>query len=169
MKDDKDAPLNINYHKRQQSLRKKRRVNSLRPKKKESNKSYIKINIIFIIIFIILIILLCFLIKKKLEKIEEINLAITEKNKEVELEKKVKDGIKDKINTLNKVLDIREKKSKEMINLYEEKKSEFINKQKIYENIKELNEKAREEFFKSIFLEEAISNLNERINNINNK
>ena len=42
MKDDKDAPLNINYHKRQQSLRKKRRVNSLRPKKKNQINHILK-------------------------------------------------------------------------------------------------------------------------------
>ena len=130
MNNDKDEPLNINYHKRQLSLRKKRRVNSQRKKKDTTNKTFIKVNIILIIIFIILIGLFGFLIYKKLNVLSDLKLAIIEKNEEVEEEKKIKSDLRDKIKNINKLLDKREKDIKELNKLYEFKKDSFQNKKK---------------------------------------
>lgn len=167
MNNDKDEPLNINYHKRQPSLRKKRRVNSQRKKKDTTNKTFIKVNIILIIIFIILIGLFGFLIYKKLNVLSDLKLAIIEKNGEVEEEKKIKSDLRDKIKNINKLLDKREKDIKELNKLYEFKKDSFQNKKKIYENIKDIYIKTEHEKLISMTLEEAINNLNERIKFIN--
>ena len=167
MNNDKDEPLNINYHKRQLSLRKKRRVNSQRKKKDTTNKTFIKVNIILIIIFIILIGLFGFLIYKKLNVLSDLKLAIIEKNEEVEEEKKIKSDLRDKIKNINKLLDKREKDVKELNKLYEFKKDSFQNKKKIYENIKDIYIKTEHEKLISMTLEEAMNNLNERIKFIN--
>ena len=71
------------------------------------------------------------------------------------------------IKDLNKVLNNKELYVKDIINLYEHKKSEFDIKKKIYENINELYEKSKDESKISSSLDEAIKNLNERISNVN--
>ena len=166
MNNDKDEPLNINYHKRQLSMRRKRRVNSLRKRKDTSNKTFTKINIIIILIFIILNSLIGFLIYKKLNNISELKLAIIEKNQEIESEIKIKNELNDNIKKINTVLNNKEQEVNDINVLYEKKKEEFQNKKKIYENIKETYDKTEKETLYSISLEEAINNLNERINYI---
>ena len=166
MNDDKEKPLNINAHRRQNTLkRKSSRLNKSQAKKKETK--FINMSIIVFLIFIILIFLLGYLIYKKFNEIEEIKLSIIEKNKEIENNIKNKDNLKARIKDLNNVLNNKEQYVKDIINLYEHKKSEFDMKKKIYENINELYEKSKDESKISSSLDEAIKNLNERISNVN--
>ena len=165
MKDDKEEPLNLKKL-LSKSSRNKKRINSMRIRKKSSNKF---IEIIIIIIFIILIFLFGYLIYKKLNKLEEVKISIIRKNKEIEYENKIKIELKEKIKNINKELDEKEKNVINIKNLHEEKKSEFDIKKKIYENLNDLYNSNKKENFISNSLDEAIKNLNERINNTNNK
>ena len=165
MKDDKEEPLNLKKL-LSKSSRNKKRINSMRIRKKSSNKF---IEIIIIIIFIILIFLFGYLIYKKLNKLEEVKISIIRKNKEIEYENKIKIELKEKIKNINKELDEKEKNVININNLHEEKKSEFDIKKKIYENLNDLYKSNKKENFISNSLDEAIKNLNERINNTNNK
>ena len=116
MNDDKEKPLNINAHRRQNTLkRKSSRLNKSQAKKKETK--FINTSIIIFLIFIILIILLGYLIYKKFNEIEEIKLSIIEKNKEIENNIKNKDNLKARIKDLNKVLNNKEHRGIDDVNI----------------------------------------------------
>ena len=166
MNNEKEEPLNTNYHKRIPSMRKRRRMSPKRGIKKDS-KLFIKINILFIFLFIISISGLGYFIYIKLNNIEDVKLAINEKGEEIEYENKVNKDLKEKIKEIDKLLDEKEKNVLDINDLYEHEKAKFQMKKKIYENLKELYDKSEEENKESISLDEAIKNLNERINNIN--
>ena len=167
MYNDKEEPLNINNHKRQMSLRKKKRINSTRKKRDTTNKLFIKINLILIFVFIISICLMGFYIYKKLNNLAEVKLQIIEKKKEIDYETKLKDVLKDKIKKINSVLDDKEKIVKDINELYIHKEDELNTKKRIYENLKELYDKTEAENLFSMSLDETINNLNQRIKYIN--
>ena len=163
MYNDKEEPLNINTHKRQMSLRRKKRNNTFKKKKDTTYKSFIKINLILIFIFIISIGLIGFYIYKKLNNLTEVKLAIIEKKKEIDFETTIKDELQDKIKKIIKELTDKEKIVDDINVLYSHKKEEFETKKKIYENLKKLYDKTENENLFSMSLDEAINNLNQRI------
>ena len=163
MYNDKEEPLNINTHKRQMSLRRKKRNSTFKKKKETTYKSFIKINLILIFIFIISIGLIGFYIYKKLNNLTEVKLAIIEKKKEIDFETIIKDELQDKIKKINKELTDKEKIVDDINKLYSHKKEEFETKKKIYENLKKLYDKTENENLFSMSLDEAINNLNQRI------
>ena len=163
MYNDKEEPLNINTHKRQMSLRRKKRNSTFKKKKDTTYKSFIKINLILIFIFIISIGLIGFYIYKKLNNLTEVKLAIIEKKKEIDFETTIKDELQDKIKKINKELTDKGKIVDDINKLYSHKKEEFETKKKIYENLKKLYDKTENENLFSMSLDEAINNLNQRI------
>ena len=167
MNKEKEEPLSINNNKqrgRHGSVSKRKRGSSLRQKRKPQPKSSLKYYILAFVIFIILFCFLGFLIYKNLKKIQELDKSIKKRNKELESGEKTRIELLDRIEVIQNQIEDKEKEIKEKKKFDEEKLTEYNEQKKIYENIEKLQNEIIDENMTSLCLDEAINNLNNRIN-----
>ena len=101
---------------------------------------------------------------KNLKKIQELDKSIKKRNKELESGEKTRIELLDRIEVIQNQIEDKEKEIKEKKKFDEEKLTEYNEQKKIYENIEKLQNEIIDENMTSLCLDEAINNLNNRIN-----
>ena len=169
MTDNKQEPLNINS-----PSNPKPRTASLRKKKLEHKKRKLSKNIkIYIIIaFVIFAIIFCtlaYFIYKNLRTISELKDVLETRKKELEAGDKTRIELLEKIDSVEKQIELKKRYVKEKKEIDAKKLEEYNENRKIFENIEAMQNKIIEEQQYSLVLDEAINNLNNRINNLSKK
>ena len=164
----KEEPLNIhNYNKpkgRHGSIKKKR-GHSEHKKKKEPSK----IRIYIFLPYIIFIIIFCFLsyyIYKELKTLSEIKTVLEIRKKELDAGDKTRIELLEKIDSVEKQVELKKRYIKEKREIDAQKLEEYNQQKKIFENIEDMQNKIIKENQNSLILDEAINNLNNRIDNL---
>jgi len=164
----KEEPLNIhNYNKpkeRHGSIKKKR-GHSEHKKKKEPSK----IRIYIFLPYIFFIIIFCFLsyyIYKELKTLSEIKTVLETRKKELDAGDKTRIELLEKIDSVEKQVELKKRYIKEKREIDAQKLEEYNQQKKIFENIEDMQNKIIKENQNSLILDEAINNLNNRIDNL---
>ena len=164
--DAKEEPLNVNNapRGRKESVKRKR-GNSERRKKKYTNNTKIYI-IIALTVFAIIFLFLNYYIYRNLKTLSELKTTLETRYKELEEGDKTRIELLEKIDSVEKQIELKKKYIKEKKEIDAQKFEEYNNKKKIYENIEDMLNKIHQESQKTIVLDEAINNLNQRIQNL---
>ena len=162
----KEEPLNINN-----STSQKGKQGNIRKKKGDHRKKKIssKIRMYIIIAFAIFALIFCILgyfIYKNLRSLSELKDILETRKKELEEGDKTRIELLEKIDSVEKQIELKKKYVKEKKEIDAQKLEEYNEQKKIYENIEEMQNKIIEENQYSIVLDEAINNLNSRLNNL---
>ena len=164
----KEEKLNIhNYNKpkgRNGSIKKKKGHSDYKKKKEPS-----KIRIYIFLPYIIFIIIFCFLnyyIYKELKTLSEIKTVLETRKKELDAGDKTRIELLEKIDSVEKQVELKKRYIKEKRELDAQKLEEYNQQKKIYENIEDMQNKIIKENQNSLILDEAINNLNNRIDNL---
>ena len=166
MMENKEEPLNINNPTSQ-----KGKQANLRKKKGDQRKKKIssKIRMYIIISFSIFAVIFCILgyfIYKNLRNLSELKDVLETRKKELEQGDKTRIELLEKIDSVEKQIELKKKYVKEKKELDAQKLEEYNEQKKIFENIEEMQNKIIEENQYSLVLDEAINNLNSRLNNL---
>lgn len=166
MTENKEEPLNINNATnpkgRQNSIRKKRADHK---KKKLSSKIRVYI-IVALIVFATLFCCLCFLIFKKLRLLSQLKETLEIRKKELDEGDKTRLELMEKIDTVEKQIENKKRYVKEKREIDAQKLEEYNEQKKIFDNVEEMQNNILRENEYSLVLDEAINNLNRRLNNL---
>ena len=167
--ENKQEPLNVNSSSnpkgKQVSVRRKRSEHKKR-KLSKNIKIYV---IISFVIFAVIFCTLAYFIYKNLRTISELKDVLETRKKELEEGDKTRIELLEKIDSVEKQIELKKRYVKEKKELDAKKLEEYNEIKKIYENIEEMQNKINEENQYSFVLDEAINNLNSRINNLSKK
>ena len=166
MIDNKQEPLNVNSRNNP-----KGRTGSVRKKKFDHKKTKISKNIkIYIIIsFVIFAVMFCtlvYFICKNLRTISELKDVLETRKKELESGDKTRLELLEKIDSVEKQIELKKRYVNEKKEIDQQKFEEYNENKKIYENIEAIQNQIIEETQYSLVLDEAINNLNSRINSL---
>ena len=166
MIENKEEPLNVNnamnLKVKQNSIRKKRAENR---KKKLSSKIRFYI-IIALIAFAIIFCCLGFLIFKKLRLLSQLKETLEIRKKELDLGDRTRLELMEKIDTVEKQIENKKRYVKEKKEIDAKKLEEYNEQKKIFETIEKMQNNILKENEYSLVLDEAINNLNRRLNNL---
>ena len=169
MMENKQEPLNVNSGSnpkgRQGSVRKKRPEH----KKRKLSKNIKIYAIIAFVVFAIIFCALAFFIYKNLRTISELKDVLETRKKELEAGDKTRIELLEKIDSVEKQIELKKRYVKEKKEIDAQKLEEYNEIKKIYENIEEMQNKINEENQYSLVLDETINILNSRINNLSKK
>ena len=143
----------------------KKRGNSERRKRKYTHNTKIYIIIAFII-FVISFLFLCYYIYRNLKSLSELKILLNIRNKELEEGDKTRIELLEKIDSVEKQIELQKKYIKEKKKIDADILEEYNNQKKIYENIERMQNGINEESQKTLALDEAINNLYQRIQNL---
>ena len=166
MIDNKQEPLNVNS-----GNNPKGRTGSVRKKKFDHKKTKISKNIkkIIIISFVIFSVMFCtlaYFIYKNLRTISELKDVLETRKKELESGDKTRLELLEKIDSVEKQIELKKRYVNEKKEIDQQKFEEYNENKKIYENIEAIQNQIIEETQYSLVLDEAINNLNSRINSL---
>ena len=166
MIDNKQEPLNVNS-----GNNPKGRTGSVRKKKFDHKKTKISKNIkkIIIISFVIFAVMFCtlvYFICKNLRTISELKDVLETRKKELESGDKTRLELLEKIDSVEKQIELKKRYVNEKKEIDQQKFEEYNENKKIYENIEAIQNQIIEETQYSLVLDEAINNLNSRINSL---
>ncbi len=166
MIDNKQEPLNVNS-----GNNPKGRTGSVRKKKFDHKKTKISKNIkkIIIISFVIFAVMFCtlaYFIYKNLRTISELKDVLETRKKELESGDKTRLELLEKIDSVEKQIELKKRYVNEKKEIDQQKFEEYNENKKIYENIEAIQNQIIEETQYSLVLDEAINNLNSRINSL---
>ena len=134
-------------------------------KKKISSKIRLYIIISFVI-FALIFFILGYFIYKNLRTLSELKDVLETRKKELEVGDKTRIELLEKIDSVEKQIELKKKYVKEKREIDAQKLEEYNEQKKIFENIEEMQNKIIEENQYSLVLDEAINNLNSRLNNL---
>ena len=161
MMENKEEPLN-NQKGKKGILSKKKGDHR---KKKISSKIRLY-TIIAITIFAIIFCILGYFIYKNLRTLSELKDVLETRKKELEDGDKTRIELLEKIDSVEKQIELKKKYVKEKREIDAQKLEEYNEQRKIFENIEEMQNKIISENEYSLVLDEAINNLNSRLNNL---
>ena len=166
MIDNKQEPLNVNS-----GNNPKGRTGSVRKKKFDHKKTKLSKNIkkIIIISFVIFAVMFCtlaYFIYKNLRTISELKDVLETRKKELESGDKTRLELLEKIDSVEKQIELKKRYVNEKKEIDQQKFEEYNENKKIYENIEAIQNQIIEETQYSLVLDEAINNLNSRINSL---
>ena len=166
MIDNKQEPLNVNSRNNP-----KGRTGSVRKKKFDHKKTKLSKNIkkIIIISFVIFAVMFCtltYFIYKNLRTISELKDVLETRKKELESGDKTRLELLEKIDSVEKQIELKKRYVNEKKEIDQQKFEEYNENKKIYENIEAIQNQIIEETQYSLVLDEAINNLNSRINSL---
>ena len=171
MLEEKEEPLNINLNpkaKGKQNNPRQRKRDSLK-KSFFSKPSSISVYVIIFIIFFTIFFFFTYLIYKNLKNISELNLVLKNREKELEDGEKTRIELLEKIDTVERQIELKKRYIKERKKIDSEKFTEYNQYKKIYENLEDIQNKIIDETNISLVLDEAINNLNKRVKNLEKK
>ena len=166
--DKKEELLNVNTFNKAKGRKgsiKRKRAHSVHKKKKEINKTRLYI-IIPLIIFGITFFILSYFIYKELKTLSELKTVLVIRKKELEEGDKTRIELLEKINIVEKQMELKKKYIKEKREIDAQKLEEYNIQKKIFENIEEMQNLINDEKQYSLILDEAITNLNNRFHNL---
>ena len=134
-------------------------------KKKISSKNRLYIIISFAV-FALIFCILGYFIYKNLRNLSELKDVLETRKKELEEGDKTRIELLEKIDSVEKQIELKKKYVKEKKEIDAQKLEEYNEQRKIFENIEEMQKKIIEENQYSVVLDEAINNLNSRLNNL---
>ena len=157
--ENKEEPLN------------KAKKGNLSKKKGDHRKKKIssKIRLYIIISFAVFALIFCILgyfIYKNLRNLSELKDVLETRKKELDAGDKTRIELLEKIDSVEKQIELKKKYVKEKKEIDAQKLEEYNEQRKIFENIEEMQKKIIEENQYSVVLDEAINNLNSRLNNL---
>ena len=158
----KEQPLNIKNVNEELSNKMK---NNSKLTKKEQNKIknyYIIVFVIFALVFCSV----CYSIYKNLTTLSELKKVLKKGEKEVEDSDKTRLELIEKIDSVEKQIELKKRYIKEKREFEGQKLDEYNIERKKYEDLEAIQNQIIEENKSSLNLEEAISNLNNRIHNL---
>ena len=166
MIDNKQEPLNVNS-----GNNPKGRTGSARKKKFDHKKTKISKNIktyiiISFVIFAVMFCTLAYFIYKNLRTISELKDVLETRKKELESGDKTRLELLEKIDSVEKQIELKKRYVNEKKEIDQQKFEEYNENKKIYENIEAIQNQIIEETQYSLVLDEAINNLNSRINSL---
>ena len=101
--------------------------------------------------------------------ISELKDVLETRKKELEAGDKTRIELLEKIDSVEKQIELKKRYVKEKKEIDTQKLQEYNEIKKIYENIEEMQNKINEQNQYSLVLDETINNLNSRINNLSKK
>ena len=157
--ENKEEPLN------------KTKKGNLSKKKGDHRKKKIssKIRLYIIISFAVFALIFCtlgYFIYKNLRNLSELKDVLETRKKELEEGDNTRIELLEKIDSVEKQIELKKKYVKEKKEIDEQKLEEYNEQRKIFENIEEMQKKIIEENQYSVVLDEAINNLNSRLSNL---
>ena len=155
---------------KEEPLNKAKKGNSSK-KKGDHRKKKIssKIRLYIIISFAVFALIFCILgyfIYKNLRNLSELKDVLETRKKELEEGDKTRIELLEKIDSVEKQIELKKKYVKEKKEIDAQKLEEYNEQRKIFENIEEMQKKIIEENQYSVVLDEAINNLNSRLNSL---
>ena len=162
--DKKEAPLNLNELNNQGNISsKKKGLFNLKDKKSLNKvKTYI---ILAVIIFAALFLFFGYYIFRNLTTLNDLKKVLKKSKKELEDGDKTRIELIEKIDSVEKQIELKKRYVKEKKELDEQKLAEYNGHRKKYEELEALQNRIIEEKENSLVYDEAISNLNLRIKN----
>ena len=134
-------------------------------KKKISSKIRLYV-IISLVVFALIFCTLGYFIYKNLRNLSELKDVLETRKKELEEGDKTRIELLEKIDSVEKQIELKKKYVKEKKEIDAQKLEEYNEQRKIFENIEEMQKKIIEENQYSVVLDEAINNLNSRLSNL---
>ena len=101
-----------------------------------------------------------------MRNLSELKDVLETRKKELEEGDKTRIELLEKIDSVEKQIELKKKYVKEKKEIDAQKLEEYNEQRKIFENIEEMQKKIIEENQYSVVLDEAINNLNSRLNNL---
>ena len=150
----KEEPLNLNN------------VNKQKAKKDEQKKKMRTYIIIAFVVFGIIFCCLSYYIYKNLTTLRELKKVLKKNQKELEDGDKTRIELQEKVDSMEKQMELKKRYIKEKKEIDNQKLDEYNIQKKICEDIEGQLNKIDEENQKSLILDEAINNLNNRIQSL---
>ncbi len=150
----KEEPLNLNN------------VNKQKAKKDEQKKKMRTYIIIAFVVFGIIFCCLSYYIYKNLTTLRELKKVLKKNQKELEDGDKTRIELQEKVDSMEKQMELKKRYIKEKREVDNQKLEEYNQQKKICDDIEAQIQKIDDENINTLILDEAITNLNNRINNL---